>query len=157
MHNSMRWPLSALMIAIAIAASACGVFTAFWDASHPNHVLLLGTFILLVCVSTVAALFGKASLRCPFIGASLFGTAYLVFVLHCGFGLETIHDSEWLARNTKLGFALFGISFLASQLSQMVAWPNSQSQSARIVDEQSHALEPAAGSDSSGKSSPPAQ
>lgn len=153
----MRWPLSALLLAIAILASVLGVFTSFWDSTHPNHVLLLGMFILAVCVSTVASVFGAASLRCAFVGASLFGAAYLIFVLHCGFGLETIHDSSWLARNTKMGFALLGISFFASHLLQMIAWQNSQSPCTRIVAEQTHALERANEPDSVRKSSAHAQ
>ncbi len=153
----MRWPLSAMLLAITVAASAFGVFTAFWDASHPNHVLLLGAYILLVCVCTVAAVFGNKLLRGAFAGASLFGTAYLICVLHGGFGLETIHDSEWLARNTKLGLALLGIAFLASQLSQLVYWPRTQAQSTRFVGEQPHALERANGPDSNRKSTPHAQ
>lgn len=137
----MRWPLSAVLLAVTIVASAFGVFTAFWDASHPNHALLLGAFLLIVCVSTVGAMYGTTSMRCAFVGASLFGAAYLIFVLHGGFGLETIHDSNWLARNTKMGFALLGISFLASHLLQIIACQSSQSQGTNIADGQSHKLE----------------
>ncbi len=153
----MRWPLSALLLATAIVASAFGVFRCFWDPSHPNHQILLGTFILLICVAIVAALFGKSPLRGAFFGASLFGIAYLICVLKCGFGLETIYDSQWLAKNTTIGFALFGISFLASQLSIMVTWPSTTAEGSRTTEHQSHPLEPAIGPVSNEKSSPPAQ
>lgn len=143
----MRWPLSALLLsalllAMAIVACAFGAFSTFGDPSHPNHEFLLGVFILLICVSAVAAVFGLASLRGAFIGTSLFGVAYLIIVLHCGFGVETNHDSKWLASSKELGFALFGISFLASKLSQIVTWPSTNPLSSQIVNEESHALEP---------------
>lgn len=131
----MRWSLSALLLVMAIVACAFGIFTAFWDRSHPNHTILLGAFILLVTVSSVAAVFGSETFRVAFIGASIFGIAYLIFVLHCGFGLETIYDSEHLARNTKIGFAWLGVSFLASKLAQMTTWPNSTSQTTPSHDQ----------------------
>ena len=137
----MRWPLSALLLAITIAACSLGVITAFWKDSHPNHPLLMGVYILTICVSTVAAIFGTSSFRGAFAGVSLFGTAYLIFVLHGGFGLVTIHDSEWLASNTKLGLALMGIAFLASKLTQLVSWPSSELQSNTIFKEEPKAQE----------------
>lgn len=154
-HNSMRWPLSALLLAMTIAASALGTITVFWDESHPNHSFLLGGFILLICVCATAAVFGTTTLRGAYVGASLFGGAYLVFVLHCGFGLETIHDSEWLARNTKLGFPLFGIAFLMSMWLQMISWPRSNPPSAQAVVIDSSSQTPAVGPTVSGETSTP--
>src|SRR4029079_11250005 len=88
----MRWNLSALLLATAIVASGFGVYRGFWDPTNPNHAILLGAFILLNCTAVVAAVFGNTRLRGACCGAALFGTAYLICVLHCGFGLDTIYD-----------------------------------------------------------------
>jgi hypothetical protein len=40
-----------------------------------------------------------------------------------------MNGAEWLARSTKIGFALLGVSFLASQLIVMTARPNASAPS----------------------------
>lgn len=137
----MRWSLSALLLAIAIIASALGVYRCFWDPTHPNHPILLGAFILLICVALVAAIFSRLPVRGAFCGAALFGIVYLICVLHCGFGLDSIYDAQWLARNTKIGFALFGISFLTSQLTMMLIAPRVTAKNPQLARRQSHSLE----------------
>ena len=117
----MRWSISALLLLIAIVACAAGLFNSFWDSTHPNHPLLLGAYLVLNSVSTVAAVTGPKALRSAFTAGSIFGTLYLITVLHCGIGLETIHDSLWLAKNTKLGIVLYVITFLATLLVRMVS------------------------------------
>ena len=139
----MRWTLCAMLLAIAIVASALGVYQCFWDASHPNHPLLLGIFILLICVTVVAAISATSRKRAASLGSALFGIAYLICVLKCGFGLETIDDSRWLSKNTLIGFALYGISFLASHLCIMVMRPSE-------TVEQLHSKEPSSGPVSNG-------
>ena len=148
----MRWTLSAMLLGITIIASGLGVYRCFWDPTHPNHPILLGVFLLLTCVAVVAAVFGKATLRGSFFGASLFAASYLIVVLRGGFGLETIYDAEWVARNTKIGFALLGISLLASHLTIMATRPNAAAAKRRIGRQPPP--EPANGRDSNRESSP---
>lgn len=131
-----------MFLAIAVVASVLGVYRSFWDASRPNHQVLLGGFIGLTCVAIVAAIPAQSRLRGGFLGASLFGIGYLICVLKGGLGLETIYDSQALAKNTILGFALFGVSFLASQLGAMVAWPRAMTSVPRNA-EHSQPREPA--------------
>jgi hypothetical protein len=119
----MRWTLSAMLLAVAIAASGLGIYRGFWDPTRPNHPVLLGVYLILICMSATVAVFGRSTLRGTFFGVALFGTTYLICVLRGGFGLDTIHDAEWLARNTKIGFALLGVSWLASQLLVMTVRP----------------------------------
>jgi hypothetical protein len=121
-----------MLLAVAVVASVLGVYRIFWNPAHPNHQMLLGAYILLTCVAVIASIPPRSRLRGAFLGASLFGSFYFVFVLKCGFGLETIHDSKSLANNTVIGFALFGVSFLASQLCVLLVWPREESGSRRI-------------------------
>lgn len=120
----MRWTLSAMFLTVAIVASGLGVYHGFWEPGSPNVGILLAVFLMLVCLSATAAVFGRSTLRGTFVGVALFGTAYLICVLHGGFGVETIYDAEWLAENTKIGFALLGVSLLTSQFIVMTVRPN---------------------------------
>jgi len=124
-----------MLVATALVAAAFGVYGTFSDAPYPNDTILVGAFIVLVCVSTTAGIFGPTSMRWVFVSGSLFGTMYFIFVLHGGFGVNSDLDSARLEKNAKLGFALFGISLLASKLLQLVGRPTPQKQATRIDDE----------------------
>ncbi|HUY93189.1 MAG TPA: hypothetical protein VMV10_30955 [Pirellulales bacterium] len=129
----MRWTLSAMLLAVAIVASGLGVYHGFWEPSDPNVEILLAAFLMLICLSATAAVFGRSMLRGAFFGVALFGTAYLICVLHGGFDFESYaNGAEWLARHTKIGFALLGVSFLASQLIVMTARPNAAAPSREV-------------------------
>jgi hypothetical protein len=85
---------------------------------------LLGAYLVITAAVVVAAAPKAARWRGGFLGASIFGVAYLVCVLKGGFDLETIYDSQRLVRTVKLGLALLPIAFLLSQLGAMLAWPS---------------------------------
>lgn len=127
----MRWSLSAMLLAITIIASAFGVYRAFWIDNFTNHSLLLGAFILLLCVAIVAAIPQGSRLRTAFTGTALFGSLYLVCVLRAGFGLANLNDWQTQEHNTKVGFALMGISFLATRLCIILQTPSQAAEQRR--------------------------
>ena len=120
----MNWNLRTVLLAVAVVAALLAVWRGFWEATRTNHHLLLGLYLLLVLSAAVTACRPGAELRGGLIGASLFGVVYLVCVLKGGFGLENIYDAQALAKYTRLGFALLGLSFLVTQLSTMLLSPS---------------------------------
>ena len=105
----MNLRLSSLFLTVALIAACLSVYRAVWEAGSPNHDFLLGVYLLLATASLVAGIPRNARFRAGFLGAALFAGLYLVCTLQGGFGLETIYDTQALARNTKLGVALMGV------------------------------------------------
>lgn len=119
----MRFSLASLLLLVAIAAVYLATATAFWEPAGTNYSLLLGFFLLAICLAGVSAFFGGAKYRPAFAGASVFGVAYLAFVLKGGFGLKFIQDAQALARNSMIGFPLLVIAFLATHWIVMITTP----------------------------------
>jgi hypothetical protein len=119
----MRFSLAALLLLVAIVAASVATATTFWDPGNTNYPLLLGVFLLVVCLSIVSAIFGGVKFRPAFAGTSLFGIVYLVFVLQGGFGLQYIQDAQAMVKKTTIGFPLLGIAFLATHFIVMVLGP----------------------------------
>ncbi len=120
----MKWTLSTLLMAVATCAAVFAVYRMAWESARTNHFVLLGAYLLVTCVAIVAAASPQSRWRSGFIGAALFGVAYLACVLKGGFGLETIYDAQALAKYTRLGLALLGVAFLATQLCTMLVRPD---------------------------------
>jgi hypothetical protein len=105
---------------VAIAALGAATYVTFWDSSNTNYALILGIYVLVVSLTTTGAIFSGPRFRPAFVATSLFGTAYLVFVLKGGFGLQYFHDAQALVKSTTAGFLLLATAFLSTQLFVMV-------------------------------------
>ena len=119
----MVWQLRTILLSIAVIAATLALFRAFWEPLKTNHDLLLGLYLVVLSACAVASIRRTASFHGGLLGTLLFGVAYLICSLQAGFGLETIYDSQALARNAILGLALLGVAFLTSQLLTSVVWP----------------------------------
>jgi hypothetical protein len=118
----MNWSLRAMFMLIATVAVALYVIR----GSYGYYILDLGLFILLTTVAMVGAIPAKSMFRPGFIGTSIFGALYFVFVLKAGFGIDTNNEANALLGNARLGMRLLGLSFLASQFCAMIIWPRNE-------------------------------
>lgn len=121
----MRWRLNSLFLATATIAAALAVFSTGNKVGHPNHPLYLGIYLVVLSAIAAIAVYGRRFRGAAF-AATLFGSVYLLCVLHGGFGLKTINDAEWLAGNAKLGLGLVGLSFLVGLLILRLIGSNEQ-------------------------------
>ncbi len=111
-----RWSLSQLFTFVLLCAIAFGVCRSYWDPTRPNHRLLLGVYLVALATASVTAYFCRPGVRGFFLGFAAFGSAYLVCVLHGGFGLQTIYDAQALEQSTKLGMVLAFVAAVATHL-----------------------------------------
>jgi len=132
----ISWNLRTVFLAVATVAAFLGVFSGFWNRSHPNHELLLGVYILLVSAIAVVTFPAHARFRNGLLAACVFGVVYFICVLKGGFGIYTIQDSRGLVKNTLMGCSLIAVSFMVAQLVTTVFLPG------RVTPEnQEHAAE----------------
>jgi hypothetical protein len=101
---------------VLLCAVASAVHRSFWDPTRTNYQLLLGVYLVALATATVTACSCRPGVRGFFLGYAAFGWAYLICVLHGGFGLQTIYDSEALVLNAKLGMALEFVAAVGTQL-----------------------------------------
>ena len=113
-----RWTLWNGFVMIAAIAVVLGIYRAFWDASATNHSLLVGAYLLVLSlISTVSFFVGLSiPLRFACRATTVFGWSYLLCVMQAGLGLETIYDSQALAKKSVLGLALLGLCLLLAYL-----------------------------------------
>ena len=124
----MRWSLRALLLIIAVVATALGIIQTFWISGSPigaNYRLFLAFYLLLLAVAIVSAIPAAARFRAGFIGASIFGALYLLCVLNAGFGGLDYSAASVFVKRTLLGYAMLGLSFMTAQLTAMLVWPGS--------------------------------
>src|SRR5260370_27993036 len=81
-----------------------------------NYQLLLGVYLVALATTSVTACFCRPGARGFFLGFAAFGWVYLVCVLHGGFGLHTIYDSEALVLSAKIGMALAFVAAVSAHL-----------------------------------------
>jgi hypothetical protein len=127
MKTALRFNLVELLCAIALVGGALAVYRTFWvrdsQDNWENCWLLFGIYIAVVSAATCRLVLSLPHPSGFIVAFTIFGWAYLVFVLQGGFGVNTqaglnLALSDALARNSQLGLVLAILSGLVGHLWQ---------------------------------------